>query len=52
MCGNTFSESELSIDGRNKLEQSDIDCGSINGFKNKLELLEVIQKTRIGLFMD
>jgi len=41
--------SERVVDQWNKLEQTDIDCGSINGFKNKLE---GIRKTRIGFFMD
>ena len=41
--------SERVVDRWNKLDQRDIDCGSINGFKNKLE---GIRKTRIGFFMD
>jgi len=32
-----------------KLDQRDIDCGSINGFKNRLK---GIRKTKIGFFMD
>ena len=41
--------SERVVDRWNKLDQRDIDCGSINGFKNKLE---GIRKTKIGFFMD
>jgi len=41
--------SERVVDRRNKLNQRDIDCGSINSFKNRLE---GIRKTRIGFFMD
>ena len=41
--------SERVVDRWNKLDQRDIDCESINGFKNKLE---GIRKTRIGFFVD
>jgi len=41
--------SERIVDRWNKLDQRDIDCGNINGFKNKLK---GIQKTRICFFMD
>jgi len=37
------------VDRWNKLDQTDIDCKSINGFKNKLEK---IRKQKIGFFMD
>jgi len=38
------------LDRWNKLDQMDIDCESINSFKNKLEK---IQKQKIyGFFMD
>jgi len=40
---------ERVVDRWNKLDQRDIECGSINGFKNKLE---GTRKTRISLFMD
>ena len=41
--------SERVVDRWNKLDQTDIDCESINGFKNKLEK---IRKQKIGFFMD
>jgi len=41
--------SERAVDRGNKLEHTDVDCGSISSFKNKLE---GIRKTRIGFFMD
>ena len=41
--------SERVVDRWNKLNQGDVDCGSINGFKNRLE---GIRKTRIGFFME
>ena len=37
------------VDRWNKLRQTDIDCESINGFKNKLDKL---RKNKIGFFMD
>ena len=41
--------SERVVDRWNKLDQRDIDCGSIKGFRNRLE---GIRKTRIVFFMD
>ena len=41
--------SERVVDRWNKLDQTDIDCDSTSGFKNKLEK---IRKQKIGFFMD